>query len=78
MKQYIVHGFKVMNLSACVGAIVLLTSCAATQTALEHRNLEVNTKLSKTIFLDPVSPAQKPSLLQLKIPPMRILNWVNH
>ncbi|USQ15567.1 complement resistance protein TraT (plasmid) [Legionella lytica] len=66
MKQYIVHGFKVMNLSACVGAIVLLTSCAATQTALEHRNLEVNTKLSKTIFLDPVSPAQKTIFVAVK------------
>lgn len=66
MKQHTVHGLNVINLSACFGAIALLTSCAATQTALEHRNLEVNTKLSDTIFLDPVSPSQKTIFIAVK------------
>ncbi|MFJ1269987.1 complement resistance protein TraT [Legionella lytica] len=66
MKQHTVHGLNVINLSVCFGAIALLTSCAATQTALEHRNLEVNTKLSDTIFLDPVPPSQKTIFIAVK------------
>ena len=40
-------------------AIGLLSGCAALQTAVEHRNLDVNSKMSNSIFLDPVSPDQK-------------------
>lgn len=49
-----------------VGLAAILTSCAATQTALEHRSLDVQTKLSKTIFLDPVSDAQKTIFIVVK------------
>lgn len=47
-------------------SVLLLASCAATQTALEHRNLETTTKLSKTIFLDPVADKQKTIYLSIK------------
>lgn len=43
-----------------------LTSCAATQTVIEHRNLETVTRLSQTIFLDPVSNAQKTIFIDVK------------
>ena len=33
-----------------VGTIAVLTGCAATQTALEHRTLEVSTKQSDTVL----------------------------
>lgn len=36
-----------------------LCSCAATGVALEHHRLETSTRLSKTIFLDPVPDSQK-------------------
>ncbi|HAU0345675.1 TPA: conjugal transfer protein TraT [Legionella pneumophila] len=47
-------------------AVVVLTGCAATQTALEHGSLQVSTKQSETIFLDPVSNAQKTVYVSLK------------
>jgi surface antigen len=52
--------------SALASAVLLLAGCAATQTAIEHRNLETNTKLSKTIFLDPVPQAQKTIFIAVK------------
>lgn len=66
MKQQIVHLLKVINLSACVGAAALLTSCAATQTVLEHGSLQVSTKQSETVFLEPVSAKQKTIFLSIK------------
>ncbi|HHS8465264.1 TPA: complement resistance protein TraT [Legionella pneumophila] len=47
-------------------AIAVLTGCAATQTALEHRTLEVSTQQSETIFLEPVSNAQKTVYVSVK------------
>ncbi|MBA2710135.1 MAG: complement resistance protein TraT [Tatlockia sp.] len=52
--------------TAAAGAVVLLASCAATQTAIEHRTLESDTRLSQTIFLDPVSSNQKTIYLSVK------------
>lgn len=49
-----------------IGSALILTSCAATQTMLEHGTLEVNTKQSHTIFLDPVHPSEKTIYLSLK------------
>ena len=54
---------KVSILSA---TIALLSACAATQTVIEHRNLETKTNLSKTIFLDPVSDNQKSVFISVK------------
>ena len=48
------------------GAVSTLIGCAATQTALEHHTLEANTKLSKTIFLDPVAQSQKTIFVAIK------------
>nr|HAT8715180.1 conjugal transfer protein TraT [Legionella jordanis] len=46
--------------------IIMLVSCAATQMALEHRTLEVSTKQSETIFLDPFSNNQKTVYVSVK------------
>ena len=37
---------------AFAGVIALLSGCAATQVALEHKDLAVETKMSATVFLD--------------------------
>ena len=50
---------KMISKALLVGTVAVLTGCAATQTALEHGSLQVSTKQSETIFLDPVSNAQK-------------------
>lgn len=54
---------KVSMLSA---SIALLSACAATQTMIEHGNLDTKTNLSKTIFLDPVSKSEKSIYLSVK------------
>lgn len=52
--------------TAVTASILALVGCAATQTAIEHGRLETSTKLSKTIFLDPISANQKIVYLKAK------------
>lgn len=63
MKAYIKSG---LTRSMIVGAMAALTGCAATQTAIEHGSLHVSTKQSETIFLEPVSNAQKTVYVSVK------------
>ncbi len=45
---------------AVVGvALMFLSGCAATEVLISKRKLDVQTKMSETIFLDPVGPDQK-------------------
>ena len=48
-------GMKPIALVACLA----ITGCAATSTAISKRNLDVQTKMSDSIFLDPVSPDER-------------------
>jgi len=45
---------------------ILLSGCAATQTMISKRNLDVQTKMSNTIFLNPVTDSQKTIYIQIK------------
>jgi len=47
-------------------SMISLTGCSAMSTAISHRNLEVETKMSNTIFLEPVSPSQKTVYVEVK------------
>ncbi|WP_455379684.1 complement resistance protein TraT [Petrachloros mirabilis] len=47
-------------------ALFLLSGCAATQTLISKRNLDVQTKMSDTIFLDPVSPEKKVMYVEVR------------
>ena len=51
---------------ATAGVIVGLTGCAAVGTAIEHRNLETQTKMSDSIFLQPVTDNQKTVYVEVK------------
>ena len=52
--------FAVARTAAAMAALGLaLTGCAATSTAVAKRNLDVQTKMSDTIFLDPVTPDER-------------------
>lgn len=45
---------------AIIGALILgLAGCSAVGTAVKHRNLDVETKMSKSVFLNPVPDSQK-------------------
>ena len=43
-----------------------LSGCAAAQLALTHKNLDVQTKMSNTIFVPPVSPSKQTVYVQFK------------
>jgi hypothetical protein len=47
-------------------AVLALCGCAAVQTAVAKRNLDVQSKMSDTIFLDPVSPSQQTIYVQVR------------
>jgi outer membrane lipoprotein SlyB len=57
---------KLFHPIVVVSAVALITSCAATQTVLEHRNLDTQTAVSETIFLEPVSLEKKTIYLSVK------------
>ena len=40
-------------------ALMFLSGCAASSVLISKRNLDVQTKMSETIFLDPVSPDRR-------------------
>lgn len=59
-----------MNFSVkmIIASIVLssIIGCAAVQKGIKYRNLEVQTKMSATIFLDPVAPEKKTIFVQAR------------
>ena len=50
----------------CLGAALALSGCAAGMTYLENKDLVVQTRMSETIFLEPVSPEKKTVWLDVK------------
>ncbi len=51
---------------AFITALLLLSACGATHTAIHKRHLDVQTKMSASIFLDPVPSNQQTVFLQIK------------
>lgn len=52
--------------AAAIGAVTVLTGCAATQTAIQHGRLETTTNISETVFLNPVADSQKSIFVSVK------------
>lgn len=46
--------------------LMFLAGCAASQTMISKRNLDVQTKMSETIFLDPVGPDEKVMYVEVR------------
>jgi len=57
--------------------LTLLSGCAALNTEVSKRNLEVQTKMSQTIFLNPVSPSKRTVFLQIRNTSDQVLNIKN-
>ncbi|GAC35543.1 complement resistance protein TraT [Paraglaciecola polaris] len=52
---------------ACVGVVILtLTSCAAVHTSIAKKDLDVQTKLSTSIFVDSVPPEKRKVYLEVR------------
>jgi flagellar hook-basal body complex protein FliE len=49
-----------------LGLGLILSGCAATTTALRYKDLDVQTKMTATIFLDPVSPDKRTIFIQVR------------
>jgi hypothetical protein len=49
-----------------VALALLLVACGATTTAISKRNLDVQTKMTETIFLDPVAPDRRTVFIQVR------------
>lgn len=50
---------KTIVLTSVMTITLALTGCAAVSTSIAHKDLDVQTKMSDTIFLDPVEPDKK-------------------
>jgi hypothetical protein len=63
MKRKIIRtGFVV----AVLAALAMLAGCAATYTGLRYKDLQVQNKMSASIFLDPVSPDKRTVFVQVR------------
>lgn len=52
--------------AAALALVSLLAGCAATTTAVSKRNLDVQTKMSDTVFLEPVSADRRTVFVQVR------------
>ena len=58
---------KYISKCLCTTALAMsLVGCAATQTMISKKDLNVQTKMSETIFLEPVRPDKKIAFVQVK------------
>jgi hypothetical protein len=57
-----------MALLAIMTILVILSGCAAVHTSIAKKDLDVQTKMSDTVFLDPVGPDKKVALCTYVIP----------
>lgn len=60
MKKYL----KIILLS--IGVMFIFASCSTVHTVISKRNLDVQTKMSDTIWLEPVAPAQKTVFVEIR------------
>lgn len=57
---------KIAALAVAMGGITTIMGCASVSTAIEKKDLSVQTKMSDTIFLEPVSTERKTVFLQFR------------
>lgn len=57
---------QVMVSLSMVAALAVLSGCAAVHTSIAKKDLDVQTKMSDTVFLDPVGPDKKTIFVQLR------------
>ena len=57
---------SILSAAVLMGAVTALGGCAATATAIEHGHLQASTRLSETVFLDPVQNQEKTIYVSVK------------
>lgn len=58
--------FRIALIATAGAAAMIISGCAATQVAIAKRDLDVQTKMSATIFLDPVAAEQRTVFVQVR------------
>lgn len=60
------HLMKIIAVVMALSTATLISGCAATSMAISKRNLDVQTKMSNTVFLDPVSTDKRTMVIQVR------------
>lgn len=58
--------YRLYGIAAVLSLMLALSGCAATSTAIAKRELDVQTKMTDTVFLEPVSPERRTLFLQVR------------
>jgi hypothetical protein len=57
---------RFVMLVSLLSVIAILSGCAAVHTSIAKKDLDVQTKMSDTVFLDPVGPDKKTVFVQIR------------
>ena len=57
---------RIALIASAIAAVTLMSGCAATQTAIAKRDLDVQTQMSATVFLDPVAAEERTVFVQVR------------
>lgn len=60
------HKVGYLGAASIIAIALALSGCGAAHTMVKKRNLDVQTKMSETIFLEPTSPAQKKIYIEIR------------
>jgi len=63
---FFAKNMKMRLILLAMASAVVLGGCAATQVAISKRDLDVQTKMSASIFLDPVAPDKRTVFVQIR------------
>lgn len=61
-------------MAVVMGSAMLISGCAATTTSVRYAELDVQTKMSSTIFLEPVAPQKRTVFVQIRNTSDKLLN----
>lgn len=64
-------------ITSLMGMALLISGCAATTTSVRYGELDVQTKMSSTIFLEPVAPKERTVFVQIRNTSDKLLNIDN-
>src|SRR5690349_9896133 len=64
--RFLIKGISITFSLLIACNLITLTGCTATHTAIHKRNLDVQTKMSASVFLDPVPSEKKTVFLQIR------------
>jgi hypothetical protein len=61
-----IESANMKNKYIALGLVLILAGCSAVQKSIKYSDLDVQTKMSETVFLDPVSPDKKTVIIQVR------------